>query len=207
MTRVVILAACALALLPATAGAHRLDEYLQASRVAIGRDRIDVEIDLTPGIAVTPQVLAAIDTNHDGTLSAHEAETYARAVVAVLSLEIDDRAADLEIAGHRFPDVDAMRQGTGTIRVSAAARLPHTGRGTHRILFRNAHRPEIGVYLANALVPRDPAIQIARQERDVLQRELRIDYAVRPRWPSALSWSGAAVLVLAGLLAARRRLT
>ena len=33
---------------PAPAGAHRLDEYLQATRVSIDLDRVGLEIDLTP---------------------------------------------------------------------------------------------------------------------------------------------------------------
>ena len=32
--------------------AHRLDEYLQATRVAIERGRVTVEIDLTPGASL-----------------------------------------------------------------------------------------------------------------------------------------------------------
>ena len=36
-------------LMPLPAGAHRLDEYLQATRVGIERDRVSIDIDLTPG--------------------------------------------------------------------------------------------------------------------------------------------------------------
>ena len=35
-----------------TAGAHRIDEYLQAARLAITPDRITLEMDLTPGYLV-----------------------------------------------------------------------------------------------------------------------------------------------------------
>src|SRR5689334_7014001 len=35
--------------LPRDASAHRLDEYLQATRVDVGADGIGIEIDLTPG--------------------------------------------------------------------------------------------------------------------------------------------------------------
>jgi hypothetical protein len=35
-----------------TASAHRRDEYLQAARIAVGPDRVRIELDLTPGMAV-----------------------------------------------------------------------------------------------------------------------------------------------------------
>lgn len=34
------------------AAAHRLDEYLQATLIGVTRDGIDVEIRLTPGVAM-----------------------------------------------------------------------------------------------------------------------------------------------------------
>ena len=37
---------------PAPAGAHRLDEYLQTTRVAIDIDRVGLDIDLTPGTSM-----------------------------------------------------------------------------------------------------------------------------------------------------------
>jgi len=45
MTRLLI--AIAVLAIPPTATAHRLDEYLQATRVSIDVDRVDLEIDLT----------------------------------------------------------------------------------------------------------------------------------------------------------------
>ena len=36
----------------ATLSAHRLDEYLQAARVGIEPDRLHLELDMTPGVAV-----------------------------------------------------------------------------------------------------------------------------------------------------------
>ena len=202
MRRVALLALLC-AGLPSPASAHRLDEYLQASRVAIDRDRIDVEIDLTPGISVAHEVFASIDADHDGTVSSRERDAYARAVLASLTLELDGRARTLDLISSQVSDFEAMAQGVGVIRLNASARLDGSRPGTHRLLFRNGHRRDIGVYLANPLVPRDPAIRIDAQERDVLQQELRITYEIRSPWLWALSWSGAAAVALAGLLAFR----
>ena len=49
--------------------AHRLDEYLEASMFSVEKDRVQVQIRLTAGVAVFPIVLANIDTNADGVIS------------------------------------------------------------------------------------------------------------------------------------------
>jgi hypothetical protein len=51
------------------AAAHRLDEYLQATLIGVTRDGIDVEIQLTPGVAMLPVLMAVIDQDRDGRIS------------------------------------------------------------------------------------------------------------------------------------------
>jgi len=204
MTRLALIMCGCLALASA-ADAHRLDEYLQATRIDIARDRITVEIDLTPGVSVAPQVLAAIDIDRDGSISSDEADAYVAEVLSSLSLTVDGRVMSLERVDSRIPDMEAMNEGLGTIRVTAHAQTGAGARGPHHLIFRNRHRPDIGVYLANALVPHDRAIEIDSQHRDPQQRELRIDYRVESRWAWPLSLSGAAVLTMAGLVGLRRR--
>ena len=58
--------------LAASASAHRLDEYLQATTIALERDRLVLQLRLTPGVAVAARVLASLDTNGDGTVSEGE---------------------------------------------------------------------------------------------------------------------------------------
>jgi hypothetical protein len=48
--------------------------------------------------------------------------------------------------------------------------------GAHRLTYRNTHRPDIGVYLANALVPRSNRVAVTGQDRDFDQRELTIAF-------------------------------
>src|ERR1041385_4307254 len=57
---------------PCSVFAHRLDECLQATLVVIEPDRIRLQMNFTPGVAVAEQVLAQIDTDHDGTISTKE---------------------------------------------------------------------------------------------------------------------------------------
>jgi hypothetical protein len=203
MKRALVLAIVCLAL-PETAFAHRLDEYLQASRIAIESGRIEVELDLTPGVAIAAQVCDAIDADRDGAVSDREAAAYTRLVASALTLEVDGRTLPLTLTVKHFAGLEAMRQGIGTVELVATADTPRGG-GAHLVLFRNLHRSDIGVYLANALVPADPLVQIGGQHRDRRQQELRIDYRIGGRWTWAFSWGGAAFIALAGLFAVRVR--
>ena len=51
------------------AAAHRLDEYLQATLIGVTRDGVEVEIQLTPGVAMLPVLMAVIDQDGDGRIS------------------------------------------------------------------------------------------------------------------------------------------
>jgi hypothetical protein len=159
--------------------AHRRDEYLQAARIAIDPDRVQIELDLTPGIALADAIIADIDTNHDGVLSPDEQRAYQGLVLRALELDVDDRPLHMQPGTSTFPDVEAMRRGEGTIRLASDATLPGRSLGPHRLSFRNRHHPDRSVYLANALVPAREEVAITAQRRDVDQRELTIDYVLR----------------------------
>jgi len=192
---------------PAPSMAHRLDEYLQASRLSVDRDGVSLEIDLTPGVSVAPQVLALIDTNADGQLSADEGEAYAHQVLNSVELSIDGQPLALILTAEQFPQLREMTLGTGMIRLRASARIPEVSAGRHQVFYRNLHQPEISVYLANALVPSDNQIEISGQNRDYAQHELTVDYSVTPKtaWPRSL-WliAGVAIAGLAGRALRRR---
>ena len=55
--------------------AHRLDEYLQALIVSVEQGQIHGSMRLIPGVAVSSAVIAAIDSNGDGTFSEPEQQT------------------------------------------------------------------------------------------------------------------------------------
>ena len=159
--------------------AHRTDEYLQAARLAIDPARVQIELDLTPGIALADAIFADIDRNRDGSLSAEEQRSYAAVVLSALTLEIDGTPVHAQLAAVSFPDAEAMRRGEGTIRLRSAATLSRQSSGFHQLLYRNRHHPDRGVYLANALVPGSNQVAITAQRRDRDQTELTIDYILR----------------------------
>jgi hypothetical protein len=158
--------------------AHRLDEYLQATRIGIEVDHINLEVDLTPGAAVADTVFATIDLDGTGRVSGRETAQYANAVLHSLFLDIDGRTLGLNLVDFRFPTLDEMRRGEGILHLRATAAVGETAIGRHQLHFTNAHRRDIGVYLVNALVPGDERIHITGQSRDMLQREFSLDYSV-----------------------------
>ena len=50
---------------PVAALAHPLDVYLQATYITVTSTQIVVELDLSPGVLVAPQVLPQLDTDAD----------------------------------------------------------------------------------------------------------------------------------------------
>ena len=162
----------------ATPSAHRRDEYLQAARVAIDPDRVEIELDLTPGIAVAEQLLAAIDRDGNRSISDGEARAYRGQVLGALAVDVDGTPLSLESIDGPFPEIAAVLNGEGTLRLRLVAALPPLSAGTHRLRYRNSHRPDIGVYLVNALVPASDRIAIESQRRDVDQRDVTIEYTL-----------------------------
>jgi hypothetical protein len=174
---------------PSAAAAHLLDEYLQATRIAVARDRIVLEINLTPGAAVAPEIVGLIDADHDGQVAASEIAIYAQRVVRDLVLEVDGRRYPLSLTRAECPTPAEMREGAGTIRLQVSATLPVPLRegARHRVRYENAHRSEIGVYLVNALVPASRAITIAGQRRDARQHGITLDVDLASA-PSVVAW-------------------
>ena len=183
-----------------TTTAHRLDEYLQVTRIAVDYERVDLDIDLTPGTAVARQVFGWIDTDRDGEISADEGDTYAAGVLRAIRLDVDDRSQALTLVGRRFPTLREMSLGVGTIQLTATASVPRASSGRHQLVYQNTHRPELSVYLVNALVPKRPEIEVIGQRRDRRQHELRLDYLVGTSGSPAPAWRFVAAAGMAGMM-------
>lgn len=169
------LALAILLLAPTPAIPHRLDEYLQATLLSVGKDRLQAEITLTPGVAVFPIVAAEIGIGADGAVSEATERAYAGRVLRDLSLTLDGHALIARILSVRFPSPDAIRQGLGAIQIEFQADLPRGG-PRRTLVFENRHHSAVGAYLVNCLVPRDPAIQILAQHRNYSQSLYQLDY-------------------------------
>ena len=181
--------------------AHRRDEYLQAARLDIGPDRVDVQLDLTPGIALADRVIADVDHDHDGIVSSAEARAYAAVVQHDTRLEIDGQTIAARFVEGSPATVEAMRNGVGTLHVQWNAALPPLAPGTHHLRFTNAHHQDIGVYLANVVVPASDRIAVIAQDRSADQRRFTVTYELKAEQRSA-AVVRALLLLLAALAAA-----
>ncbi len=189
--------------------AHRVDEYLQATTIMVGKDRVQAELRLTPGIQVVPFVLATIDTNRDGAISVAEQGAYAARVLRDVSLRIDGDRLTLRLVSSKFATVEEMQEGRGAIRLDLEAAVPRGG-PERTLAFENQHLSKIGVYLVNGLVPSDPDIHYRLQNRNYEQSRYQLEYvqAGVAADPSRLSWwTGAIGAVTIALLLSFARLT
>jgi hypothetical protein len=174
----------ALLSLPSAVFAHRDDQYLQATLVAIAPSRVTLQINLTPGVAVAEQVIAQIDRDRDGAISKNEAATYAELLKGDLTLRVAERKLELKLTASEFVPPAELRTGSGIIQMEFSANLGPLAAGPHRLTFENRHLTMISVYLINAAQPRFAAVEITRQKRNGNQSAGEIEFylsSVRPK--------------------------
>jgi hypothetical protein len=162
------LAAAMIMLSAALSFAHRLDEYLQATLLSVEKDRIKGQIRLTPGVAVFPIVFAEIDTDAKRVI-------YANRVLRDLSFAVDGDPLRLRLVSAKFAKAEEMKEGLGEIDIEFEADVPMNG-GNRKLTFENRHQRQIGVYLVNCLVSRDPDIRLGPQRRNDSQSFYQLDY-------------------------------
>jgi hypothetical protein len=177
----------------AAAGAHRLDECLQATLVSVEKDHVALSIRLIPGVAVSSSVISAIDSDGDGVFSVKEQRAYAERLLGGLSLSVDGEALGLSLVTADFPQIGQMREGLGEIHVECTADLPK-GAGRRKLVLESHGQEKGTVYLVNCLVSRDPDIRIEAQRRNELQSLYELDYtqAGGPSLPKIAGWWTAA---------------
>jgi hypothetical protein len=178
------------------AAAHRLDEYLQATLIGLTPDGADLEMQLTPGVAMLPVLMAVIDQDRDGRISSEEERAYVGRVAREVELRVDGVPAPLKLIESTFPAMEAMREGLGTIRIKL-----RTERSGRELRFENRHLPQVSVYLVNCLAAPSDGLVVARQQRDEAQRSIELEYsfgagavpglrsgriALGPLWPATI---------------------
>ena len=185
---------------------HQLDEYLQATLLDLSGDRVRVELSLTPGAAIAPQILALIDRDRDGVLSPTETAEYAGRMMREVHLTIDGRACRLTVTRAVAPAWEELVEGTGSIRLDAVAEGALLTGGAHRIVYENTHQPAPSAYLANALKPRRE-VTIDAQRRDVLQHRIELDIEVSTGATRAaqFAWGSGLIAALVTLRVRSRR--
>jgi hypothetical protein len=183
------------------ASAHRVDEYLQATIISVQRDKVQFSMRLVPGIAVSSEVIATIDTDRDGIISEAERQKYTQLVLNDLLLSVDGNHLEPQLTSAVFPTIDEIKQGLGEIRIEFIASVPDGGTD-RRFTISNRHQSRIAAYMVNCMVPSDPDIRVVAQHRDEGQSFYELDYVqssasvpLYTRWLSSLrGLTGASVL-------------
>ncbi len=196
--------ALAVALAPAGAAAHALDEYQQAARLSLTRTDVRVEIDLTPGVEIAASIVRMMDANQDGRIAPAEAAAYGVRVLSDIVVALDDEQIAMTLTRIEVPPVGEMQDGLGTIRLNAVG-AHHAWLDRETVLsFRNGHAPDTSVYSVNGLLPADRTFSLLRQDRDVEQRSVRVFYDVGTSPDLQMGWVLFAIASCVGLIRARR---
>ena len=149
----------------ASADAHRLDETLHAATLSLDDGLLSIELRVTPGVSVARKTLADIDANGDGSFSDDEKQRYVNRLLGELALRVDGRSQPLRTVAAAFPAPAEILAGTGDIVFELQADLPDGGEA-HRVEFDQGLHDASDVYMANALMPKNPAIHIVGQTRN-----------------------------------------
>src|SRR5213075_1931362 len=104
-------------------------------------------------------VLAGIDTDGDGVVSAAEQRAYGERVLRDLSMSVNGVQLPLRLVSARFPTMKEMKEGLGEMVFGLEADVRSGGRG-RKLVFENRHQSRIAAYLVNCLAPRDAEISV-----------------------------------------------
>lgn len=193
-------AAALLVALTAPAGAHALDEYLQAVLIGVEKDHVSLSLRLVPGVAVLPEVLRGMDANGDGTVSPAERQAYPARVLADLRLNLNGRRLPLRLTSSDIPAPELLRDGLGQMRMTFRAELPPAA-PARRLVLENRHQSRIAAYLVNSLASSDPDTRLLTQRRNADQSFYQLDYHQAGGASAAplVDWSGFASMFRLGM--------
>jgi ABC-type nickel/cobalt efflux system permease component RcnA len=162
--------------------AHPLDECLQALYVTLGSTGVAIELDLTPGVLVAPQVIALIDTDGDGQITNAEAQAYARSVLDQITVDLDRQPYRLAPTKLAFPPMLNLTAGAGVIQLEAALDSNSTqlqlSTGPHEVTVHNTYSPLKSAYQSAVVLQSAAQLSVRQQTRDELQQSLRVDYSI-----------------------------
>ena len=160
--------------LSATTDAHPVDEVVQAAYLSLEPTQVRVELDITPGPAVSAAVLHDLDRDGDGRITPPEARAYALDLLRRLPLTSDGRPVPWRLDQIGVPAYAGLRNRAEVIRVFAAADRREIA-GKHVLALEDRYRPAPGPVMINVF-PRSGrgwTYQVVRQERSDNGRRYR----------------------------------
>lgn len=116
-----------------TAAVHPHSHVDQQAALSIGLDRASLSIRIVPSHDESPEILAHIDSDGDGTVPPTEARAFGDAVLSEVLLTVDEAHIALANISVDMSNVAAISSGTGMIEIRAEATYPELIEAGHTI--------------------------------------------------------------------------
>ena len=162
--RFVAAAACgaiASVIIASAASAHPTDEMLQQVYVTPTATGVSLDVELTPGVLVAPEVMALIDRNGNGQIDDAEAAAHAEVLRAATSVGFDGASAPVRLVGLTYPDAALLAAGGGTIKLSLVADAPEAVPASgHTVTVTEAYAPVRTVTQASVVLDGARTVQV-----------------------------------------------
>jgi hypothetical protein len=132
------------------AGAHPLDEVIQAAYLTLAPGEVQLDLEIQPGVLVAGSIARDIDANGDGKISEAEARAYGERVLRASTLTVDGAPAALRLLKVAAPAYANLVQGD-IVHVQAVARRKDRA-GTGALAYLNRYAPVKSQYQANVFL-------------------------------------------------------
>jgi hypothetical protein len=171
--------AAVMVLFPGCAMAHPVDEVVQSVYLFLGPEVVLLEVDLTPGSAVSGSVMGPLDADGDRRITNVEARDFAAMVLKQSSLMIDGEMLTLTVQSVTVPPYDMLEQAGDTLRIFASA-VHADAAGAHVLHYVNGYVPAKSLRDANIFLQPDGAwvYGVTAQDGSDDGSELTVDYTV-----------------------------
>lgn len=174
-------AALSLALVAGPAVAHPIDEVVQGAYLTLAPGEVRLELDLMPGVEVAAPVVAALDANGDGVLTAAEARAFGEMVLGETALTLDGEAVAWTLEEVTLSSLPALVSGNDVLKITATVpRLD--AEGAHELAFENRYDPARSRVMANVFLRPGEGwtYRVTSQERDARGQALTVRYEATP---------------------------
>jgi hypothetical protein len=125
------------------AAAHPVDEVVQGAYLTLAPGEVRLELDLTPGTAVSAALLRSVDVNGDRRITDAEARAYAIQVLKQSILMLDGSVAAWRLDKVSAPPYQNLLLATDTMKIYAVAARQRRWRRRVRWRPPRRRRPEL----------------------------------------------------------------
>jgi hypothetical protein len=138
----------ALLIIPGWATAHPVDELVQSAYLTLTPGAVMVEVNLTIGPQVAGPIIALLDADGTGDISAAEADAFAQTLLAQTMLQLDGQAMDWQLDDVIAPSLGFLATGNAILTIRASAPRPDVI-GPHVLHYDAGFAPATTLHMAN----------------------------------------------------------